>query len=371
MPEPLNPAVAAPLDPRHVLLTGFPGFLSTALLGRLLEVHPVASFSLLILPSMCAVADRVLRELKRDRPGLIARVELLEGDITRPRLGLAPQRYEALAARLEVVWHLAALYDLAVAERVAYEVNLEGTRQVLNLCAAAPGLRRLNYLSTCYVSGDRTGRVLERELVAQQRHKNHYEASKFWAEVEVQRRASELPVTIFRPSIVVGHSRTGRVAKYDGPYYIFRLLDRLPKWAPLLNLGSGEAYVNLVPVDYITSALAYLGAHAGFEGQVFQLADPNPMRASDVLEMACAAFDRPGAVGALAPALARLALSPRALASRVGLPPEVLAYFNHPAEYDTAHTARALAPTSIRPPHLSTYLSVLIDFYRRNPELDG
>lgn len=357
------------LKGQHTLITGFPGFLSTELLRRLLREQPDAHFTLLILPVMCAVADRAVRELELGMPGSAARITLVEGDISLPRLGLAADAYAELTSRTTLVWHLAALYNLAVEESVAYSVNLEGTRHILSLCLACSHFERLNYISTCYVSGDRTGRILEDELVTGQTHKNHYEATKFWAEVEVQRHRDRLPITIFRPSIVVGDSRTGEIVKYDGPYYIFRLLDRLPAWMPLVNLGSGSAQVNLVPVDYATRAMAFLGTHAEFNGEVFHLADPSPMTARDVLDLAGVSFGRASAKGSIPLGVVERALQMPVLPDLLELPAEVLTYFNHQAEYDTTRTQRALASTSIRPPHLSTYLSVLIDFYRSNPEL--
>lgn len=369
-PENFDHATPA-LPGAHTLLTGFPGFLSFELLKRLATRQPEARFTLLVLPVMCAVADRMLHELCLEVPSLKGRCQLVEGDISRPRLGLDPARYAELTSSVTLVWHLAALYNLAVKEEVAYQVNLEGTRQVLRFCqACGDAFERLNYISTCYVSGDRTGSILERELVQGQAFKNHYESSKFWAEVEVQRHFSSLPITIFRPSIVVGDSRTGRIVKYDGPYYIFRLIDRLPAWFPLLNIGAGDAYVNLVPVDFVSEAMAHLGTTAGHDGQVFHLADPAPMKARDVLQLVSTAFDRKGAVGSLpAPMIERLLARSKTTRDMLDLPAEVLTYFNHLASYDTRNLEGALLPTTIRAPHLSTYLSVLLDFYRANPEL--
>ncbi len=366
--EPSSPRTDR-LHGQHTLMTGFPGFLSTELLRGLLSHQPEAHFTLLILPVMCAVADRVVRELELDVPCASSRITLLEGDISLPRLGLDAETYAELCSRTTMIWHLAALYNLAVEESVAFAVNLDGTRNLLSCAMACPKLERFNYISTCYVSGDRTGRIMERELVKGQEHKNHYESTKFWAEVEVQRHSEHLPVTIFRPSIVVGDSRTGEIAKYDGPYYIFKLIDRLPDWMPLVNLGDGAAQVNLVPVDFVTRALTFLGTHAEFDGEVFHIADPNPMTARDVLDLVSMAFGRGAAKGAIPSGFAERALKLPMLPDMLDLPAEVFTYFNHQAEYDTSNMQRALSSTSIRVPHLSTYLSVLIDFYRRNPEL--
>ncbi len=357
------------LEGKHTLLTGFPGFLSQELLKRLAVAQPDAQFSLLILPVMCAVADRMIHELCLDVPELKGRLHLIEGDISRPYLGLERTRYNELTESVSMVWHLAALYNLAVDKSIAFDVNLKGTRHVLEFCAACTSFERLNYISTCYVSGDRTGVIREKELSCGQSFKNHYESSKFWAEVEIQRYMQTLPITVFRPSIVVGDSRTGRTVKYDGPYYIFKLIHKIPSWMPLVNIGKGNAYVNLVPVDFVSEAMAYLGTHPDHAGQVFQLADPNPMKARDVLEMVSDLFDRPGARGSLPSSMVESALELPLVERLLDLPAEVLTYFNHEAMYNTEQTAKALMETSIRVPHLSTYLAVLIDFYKKNKEL--
>ena len=183
---------------------------------------------------------------REDLPGLDGRCELLTGDISRTLLGLEPERYAELARTLAQVWHLAAIYDLAVPPDLAHRVNVVGTTNVLDLCEQCTGLQFMGYVSTCYVSGRRRGVILESELDCGQTFKNHYESTKFWAELEVQRR-TKVPSIIFRPGIVVGDSRTGITDKYDGPYFVLRLLQHLPAFLPVPNVGRGDAVVNIIP----------------------------------------------------------------------------------------------------------------------------
>lgn len=360
------------LDPKvvggDVLLTGFPGFLGKNLIERLVELQPESTFYLLIQAKLRGVAERSLAAIEREHPSLEGRWELLEGDITDRFLGFGEERYNELTEHIQVVWHLAAIYDLAVPEQLAYRVNVTGTIHVLDFCEACDDLARFNYISTCYVSGEREGMIYEDELDEGQGHKNHYESTKFWAEVEVQRRSHNLPTAIFRPGIVVGDSRTGETAKYDGPYYLMKLLRRLPDWLPMVNIGKGETVVNLVPIDFVADAMAFLGLEEGVEGQVFQLADPNPMRARDVVALVLDCMNKAPALATVPSTLVEAALSRQKLEELVGVPRESLVYFNHDARYDTSNTQRELKETGIRCPHLSTYMQTLVDYFLRNPE---
>lgn len=354
----------------NVLLTGFPGFLAENLMDRLVELQKDSTFYLLIQPKLRGVATRKLAELEDAHPHFEGRWELVEGDITDPLLGMSEEQYQELAGTIGAVWHLAAIYDLAVPEQVAYRVNVTGTIHVIDFCEACDDLRRFNYISTCYVSGEREGMIYEDELDEGQGHKNHYESTKFWAEVEVQRRSEDVPTVVFRPGIVVGDSRTGETAKYDGPYYLMKVLDKLPNWMPMVNIGKGDAVVNLVPVDFVTDAMAYLGHKDGVAGQVFQLADPNPMRARDVVALTLDCMNKAPALARVPSGLVDTALRNEKVEELVGMPREALVYFNHDARYDTSNTQRELKDTAIRCPHLSTYWQTLVDYFLRNPEKD-
>lgn len=369
--EKIDGAVDA-LDPNlvdgNVLVTGFPGFVAKHLLRRLILLQPQARFYLLIQGHLRGVAERSLAELEAMLPEFEGRWELVEGDITAVNLGMAEAKHRALLDTVTSVWHLAAIYDLAVPERVAYQVNVGGTMKILDFCERASGLKRLNYVSTCYVSGEREGTVYEDELDAGQRHQNHYETTKFWAEVEVRRRAEQIPTVILRPGIIVGDSRTGETDKYDGPYFLIKLLHRMPEWLPMPNVGRGEALVNLIPIDFATDAMAYLGLKAGLAGQTFHIADAHPMQARDVIAAILAAMGRAPAVATVPHELVDAALSRRNVEKLAGVPRETLAYFNHGARYDSRQAQAALGQTGIYCPHLASYIQTLVDYFLRHPE---
>ena len=194
-----------------ILFTGFPGFIGMRLLPRILAERPGESVACLVQEKFEPVARRAVAELEAAHPGARGRLALVRGDITQPQLGLEPARAAELRRTLREAWHLAAVYDLAVPSELARRVNVDGTRHVLQLLAGASRFERLQYASTAYVSGTARGVFRETDLDVGQGFKNHYEETKFEAEVEVLK--AKLPATIYRPGVVVGDSKTGETAK--------------------------------------------------------------------------------------------------------------------------------------------------------------
>lgn len=357
----------ASANQKLTLITGFPGFLGKRLVKELLLRDDRAHLALLIQESQVDQAEDALVRLDEAVPGAATRCSLLTGDISDRHLGLGQEGAQALQERVTHIWHLAALYNLAVEERIAYRVNVVGTVNVLDFAEGCQGFQGLHYISTCYISGKRTGLIREVELDEGQEFKNHYESTKFWAEVEVQRRMDRIPTWIYRPGIVVGDSKTGQTDKYDGPYYIIKLLLRLPDGVPTINVGDGDSVVNMVPVDFAVQAMLAIAAQPEAKGQVYHIADPNPMRARDIVKLMLRTMGKSPALGNVPPLLMDLGLRLKPLRRAAQVPREALIYFNHDARYDTTHTQEALADSSVRCPHLSTYLDTLINFVERHP----
>ncbi|MBN2053620.1 SDR family oxidoreductase [bacterium] len=352
---------------KDIFVTGFPGYLATKLLARLVVDRPGQVFHLLVLPGFMEHAEATLGELNRNVPGVLQRCRLHAGDITAARLGLTSRQWRELTGSVGEVYHLAAVYDLGVAKPLAYAVNVEGTRNVLALAEAAKG-SRLVYFSTCYVAGDRSDLILEDELQMGQGFRNYYEETKYHAEVEVRSRV-DLPVVIIRPSIVAGDSKTGAIPKFDGPYFIIQLLARLekrgllPPFLVLPRLGRSRAKVNLVPVDFLVDAVTAIVDSPRSTGATFHLADPAPLPVWRLYELIMQAFGirlagwLPGAVleaSAAIPHLDRI----------LGFPRQLLSYFNHLGEFDTANVTSILAGKGITCPSVESYLQLMIDFTR-------
>jgi len=331
-----------------LLMTGFPGFLGSALLPRLLARREAVRAICLVQPQHLATARRRVREIETAHPHTRDRIELMEGDITAPGLGLDPAAHDALD-EVNEVWHLAAIYDLAVAHDIAQRVNVEGTAQVLAFCQSGPAVRRLQYVSTCYVSGAYDGEFPEDALDEGQAFLNHYESTKFEAEMLVRAAmAGGLPATIYRPGIVVGDSRTGETQKYDGPYFLASFMQRQLPLAVVPAVGNiDRVRVSLVPRDFVIEAMElvdFFAAHLG--RRVIWLWLPLGVTRA--------------AVGSV-PGVERL----------LGLPAEALDYFASPTTYSTANTVSELAGTGLECPPFESYAGKLLDFMVDHPEIDS
>jgi nucleoside-diphosphate-sugar epimerase len=345
-----------------IFLTGIPGFLGTRLLRSLADTHPDASFGLLIQPKFEDTTRHVLDDL-----GLTDRADVLPGDITEPDLGLG-DRYDAVAEQITMACHLAAVYDLSIPRDIGWRINVTGTRHVLDLLADSPNLERFGYVSTAYVSGNRTGTIHENELVHNAGFKNFYEETKYHAEVLVQDRMEEIPTLIFRPGIVVGDSETGETEKFDGPYFVLNALRRLPQYTLMTRIGSGTEPVNLVPVDFVIEAMTHLLGHDEHLGTVFHLTDPQPLTTQSILELFSELLGKDVAYVPIPPGMARALLS-TGVGRYLGISPELIDYFDHPSRYDNTHTQQALEGTNIRCPSLPNYAPNMVEYLQRHADV--
>lgn len=350
-----------------VLMTGFPGFLGSSLLPGILRRIDSAAMCL-VQPKFAVLAERHVAELSAVDPSLQGRIRLVQGDITQPGLGLGTDALDGVTE----AWHLAAAYDLTVAREVGVRVNVDGTRNVLDALERCSTLTRLHYFSTCYVSGRYTGPFSEDDLEVGAPFNNYYEETKHLAEADVRgRMAAGMPATIYRPSIVVGDSRTGETQKFDGPYFIMQWLLRQPRHAILPVAGDPTiTRVNVVPRDFVIDAVGYLSGRAASEGRTYQLADPRPLT---VDEMADALADATGRELVKIPLPRKLAKASLAhvpgLYRLMRIPPEAVDYFAQPTHYLTDHCRADLAGSGIEPPPFRRYVDRLVDYMRSHPEV--
>ena len=346
----------------EVLFTGFPGFIGARLLPRLLQLSPEWRFRCLVQDRFRAQAEAELSAIERAYPAARGRLGVVVGDITRENLGLGASEARALAATTVGAFHLAAVYDLAVSREVAYRINVEGTRYVLRFLQDAPRLDRLHYVSTAYVSGRATGVFRETDLDVGQSFKNHYEETKFLAEVDVVR--SELPASIYRPGIVVGDSKTGETAKFDGPYFVLAAMERLPSPGVFPRIGSGANRVDLAPVDYVVEALARLATTRASRGRTYHLTDPAPPTTLEVARLFAAALGKRFAYVPVPPPVATAAFTPGVVQRFFGMPVQSLEYFHHECRHDTSNALHDLEPMGVRCPPFASYVDRLVAFYR-------
>jgi thioester reductase-like protein len=343
--------------PRTYLLTGFPGFLAGRLVPRLLADDDEARIVALVEPRMVERA----RKLAPDG------VDVQPGDITDPRLGLDPRTYDRLAAEVVKVFHLAAVYDLAVGAELAERVNVEGTQHVLDFCARAANLERHHYISTAYVAGQRSGLVLEDDLAKGQAFKNFYESTKFAAEVLVRATMDTIPTTIYRPAIVVGDSQTGETQKFDGPYYLLRTFAAAK--GPLLQIGRGDASFNVVPVDFVVDAISAGSRDADAVGHTLHLVDPEPVSSHELARLLAVEYAGKEPSISLPPGVVDRSLKFKPIRKLFGGPPrESIIYLNHPVTFDTAQAGEVLGRNGLRCPRFPEYVGAMVAFFKAHED---
>lgn len=350
-----------------VFITGFPGFIAGRLLERLAKAE--TQFFLLVQPQFIEKAMEEIEEIAELTNTHLESFVIVEGDITLPKLGISDADLETIQYETTDVFHLAAAYDLGVAKDKAFNVNLQGTKNVNDLVCSLKNLRRYNYVSTCYVAGKLEGPILETGLEHKAGFKNYYEETKYLAEIEVEQLKSHLPVTIYRPSVVVGDSETGETAKYDGIYYLINYLRKAPAILRVLNVGNPNVRLNLVPVDFVVEAIATLAHDKLAAGKTIALADPQPLTTAELFDVI--AKDMTGRKSEFSPpeSIAEWFLNTRISPAITGLPHHGVPYFFLSQTYDTTIARDLLKPHGIVCPRFQDYVGNLLDFVEENPKL--
>jgi thioester reductase-like protein len=350
-----------------LFITGFPGFIADRLLERLAR-NP-CRFLLLVQPPFIARARDEIARIAQLARKPVDDFQIVEGDITHAELGLTPADAARVLEQTTRVFHLAAIYDLAVARQLALHVNVAGTGHVLQFARLMPHLRHFHYVSTCYVAGKREGVILETELSHNAGYRNFYEESKYLAEMAVEKFKNDLPITIHRPAVVCGDSQTGKTAKYDGVYYLIHYLLRRPNALSLINIGNHEVSLNLVPVDFVVDAMAALAFDERAIGKTVQLADPFPLTTYQLFNAIARSINgkrsRLTAPARLVRFFLMLPPSPRI----TGLPHHAVPYFFVKQLYDTSQARELLAPHGMECPPFESYVDRIVDFVRLHPVL--
>jgi thioester reductase-like protein len=250
-----------------VLLTGATGFVGKEILDRLLS-RGRRVYALVRAEDDAAAARRL-----EPHSGLTP----VAGDIEEPGLGLAPELTEDISA----VIHCAASVSFDLSLEESRRVNVDGTRNVLDLARRCPRLERLSYVSTAYVAGEPKSLFREDQLDVGQRFRNPYEQSKFEAEKMIRERGAGLPLQILRPSIVVGDSRTGRTAAFNVLYGPLKAFARGK--IPAIPARRSSP-VDIVPVDYVADRTVQL-ATGGPDGTFHLVAGRNATTVDRLLEL--------------------------------------------------------------------------------------
>jgi thioester reductase-like protein len=350
-----------------VFITGFPGFIAGRLARRLAAEG--ARLLLLVQPAFVARARQTIAEIISEAGLHAGAFRILQGDITVENLGMSVPDRETARHETTTIFHLAALYDLAVERDLAMKINVDGTRAVNSFARGLPNLRRYHYVSTCYVAGRRKGVILETELKHHAGFRNYYEESKHLAELEVEALKSELPITIHRPAVVCGDSHTGETAKYDGIYYLIHYLLQKPRFVSLFNIGNRKVSLNLVPVNYVVEAMTALVRDNRSVGKTVQIADPRPLTTHELFNQITEKIYQRGSRFTVPAPLVQFSLSLPMSPPITGLPHHAVPYFFLKQTYDTTQSSELLAAHAIHCPTFPSYVGTIVDFAARHPQL--
>ncbi|MBV9423486.1 MAG: SDR family oxidoreductase [Solirubrobacterales bacterium] len=353
-----------------VLLTGATGFVGMEVLARYLERGDRPVYTLIRAESDRAAQERldaVLATLFGPRvPGRHAeRVRAVAGELTAPHLGLNRTRREDLARQVTTIVHSAASVSFTLPLEDARQINVGGTRRMLEFAELARelgGLGRYGHVSTAYVAGTHAGRFAESDLDVGQRFNNSYEQSKFEAE-QLVRAQPELPFTILRPSIVVGDRRSGWTAAFNVLYWPLRALARgLFEAIP----ASPSAPLDVVSVDYVADAIYELCEARDGIGETYHLAaGAQASTMGEVAQLASGYFRRPAPK--MLPPAEFASLSPTvAQGSAFETGSAYFPYFSINAVFDDAATRARLEPAGIRVSPLRDYMDRLLDYATRS-----
>jgi len=361
-------------------VTGASGFIGKRLMRTLLA-RPDATVYFLL---RGAAAER-LESLRRYWGTAAPRAIPITGDLTEAGLGVCGEDRKALDGTVDHVFHLGAIYALDADPETEMRTNVEGTRNLVRF-AGQIRARRFHHVSSIAAAGLYEG-VFREDMFDEAENLDHpYFASKHESE-KIVRQECQVPWRIYRPGIVVGDSRNGEMDKIDGPYYFFKLIQKmrrlLPSWVPNIGLEGGR--INLVPVDFVASALDYLAHLEGQDGRCFHLTDPHPRRVGDILNIFARAAHAPEMTIRFNAALFNfiprgvlrsvMALTPTqrirdAVMKDLGLPDDILTFVNYPTRFDCRDAQRLLAPAGISVPPLEDYAWRLWDYWERQLDPD-
>ncbi len=364
----------------HYFVTGATGFIGKRLVAKLLQRKGAVVHFLIRQESEGKVAG--LREYW----GVSAsRAVPVFGDLTARKLGVSADDVRALKGQIDHFFHLAAVYDLEADEESQIAVNVDGTRNTVEF-AKAIGAGHFHHVSSIAAAGLYEGVFREDMFEEAENYDHPYFMTKHESE-KIVRKECKVPWSVYRPAAVVGDSRTGEMDKIDGPYYFFKLIQRmrqiLPPWMPSVGLEGGR--INIVPVDFVVDSLDHIAHQKRASGACFHLVDPMGYRVGDVLDILSKAAHAPkmnlfvnaALMGFIPKSVKKglMALAPvrrvyKAIMQDLGLPEDMMTFVNYPTRFDCRDTLAALKGSGIECPNLKDYAWRLWDYWERHLDPD-
>ena len=360
-------------------VTGGTGFIGRFLVEKLLKRGE--KVYLLVQESGMDVYEKLL-----ERWGVTSKeVVAVTGDLTKPNLGISDKVLTELKGQITNFYHLAAIYNLYASAEIQKAVNVQGTRNAID-AAAAMDAKCFNHFSSIAAAGLYKGTFREDMFEEAEKLDNPYLQTKHDSE-KVVREECKVPWRVYRPGMVVGHSKTGEIDKVDGPYYFFKMIQKIrsmiPQWMPTIGIEGGR--INIVPVDFIVAAVDHISHVEGEDGKCFHLTDPDPHKVGEVLNIFAKAGHAPtmtmridSQMFGFIPSMVRNGLKnlppvkriTGAILNDLGIPDSALGFINYPTRFDSRETERVLKDTGIEVPRLESYAPAIWDYWERNLDPD-
>lgn len=363
----------------NYFVTGATGFIGKFLTQRLLDRG--GQVYVLVRPG----SELKFTALQARFPHQHAQLHAIAGDLSQPGLGIDKAVREQLAGNIDHFFHLAAIYDIAASADAQQQANVEGTRHALQ-AAVQMHAGCFNYASSIAVAGLFPGIFREDMFDEAEKLTNPYLRTKHDAE-KIVRTEAKIPFRIYRPGMVVGHSKTGEIDKIDGPYFFFRLIktlrDALPRWMPMVGVEGGR--LNIVPVDFVAAAMDVLAHKPGLDGRCFHLTDPKPHKVGEVMNVFARAASAPefairvdARMFGFIPPVVKNGLAKLPPVERIKkqffqdfqIPPEAVDFINYPTRFDSREAQRELEGSGVSCPRLDQYAGVVWDYWARNLDSD-
>ncbi|MGZ5033706.1 MAG: SDR family oxidoreductase [Usitatibacter sp.] len=360
-------------------VTGATGFIGRFLIDRLIQRE--GTIHVLVRKSSVKKLDELRARWGAEEKRVVAVV----GDLAKPNLGIPAAEIAKLKGKVKHFFHLAAIYDLAADAESQEKANIDGTRHAVDV-AEAVNAGCFHHVSSIAAAGLYDG-VFREDMFEEAEGLDHpYFRTKHESE-GIVRNACSVPWRVYRPGIVVGHSKTGEIDKIDGPYYFFKLIQKmrkaLPPWMPTVGIEGGR--INIVPVDYVIDAMDHIAHKKGLDNRCFHLTDPDPRRIGEILNLFARAAHAPqmtmrvnAKMFSFIPSFvvdSVMSLAPvrriqRQVLADLGIPRDIFTFVNYPTRFDSREAVMALKGSGIQVPRLEVYAWRLWDYWERHLDPD-